>query len=299
MDLLLIPLLNGLSYGLLLFMLSAGLTLIFSLMGVMNFAHAGFYMIGAYVAVACTQVLGFWAALVVAPAVAGLLGLAFERWVLAAVHRHGHVHEMLATFGLSLLMLEAVQLVWGRGPQETRVPDWLQGPVALGPDLVFPAYRVFMMAAALLMLLGLWAVFTRTRLGLVLRASLTHPQMAQALGHDVPRVMRGVFAGGTALAGLAGAIGGNAYTTEPAMAAALGPILFVVIVVGGLGSLGGALLASLLIGLLQSLAVAFDRPIAGSAGALTLSQLAPLLPYALLVVVLVLRPRGLLGRRGH
>ena len=295
MDLLLIPLLNGLSYGLLLFMLSAGLTLIFSLMGVMNFAHAGFYMVGAYAAVACTQLLGFWAALLAAPLVAGALGLAFERWVLAAVHRHGHVHEMLATFGLSLLMLEAVQLVWGRGPQETRVPDWLQGPVALGPDLVFPAYRVFMMAAAVLMLGGLWAVFTRTRLGLLLRASLTHPQMAQALGHDVPRVMRGVFAGGTALAGLAGAIGGNAYTTEPAMAAALGPLLFVVIVVGGLGSLGGALLASLLIGLLQSLAVAFDRPL----GALTLSQLAPLLPYALLVAVLVLRPQGLLGRRVH
>ena len=295
MDLLLIPLLNGLSYGLLLFMLSAGLTLIFSLMGVMNFAHAGFYMVGAYVAVACTQLLGFWAALVAAPLVAGALGLIFERWVLAAVHRHGHVHEMLATFGLSLLMLEAVQLVWGRGPQATRVPDWLQGPITLGPDLVFPAYRVFMMAAALLMLGGLWAVFTRTRLGLLLRASLTHPQMAQALGHDVPRVMRGVFAGGTALAGLAGAIGGNAYTTEPAMAAALGPLLFVVIVVGGLGSLGGALLASLLIGLLQSLAVAFDQPVGG----LTLSQLAPLLPYALLVAVLVLRPQGLLGRRVH
>ena len=295
MDLLLIPLLNGLSYGLLLFMLSAGLTLIFSLMGVMNFAHAGFYMVGAYVAVACTQALGFWARCWWRPRWPVPMGLAFERWVLAAVHRHGHVHEMLATFGLSLLMVEVVQLVWGRGPQETRVPAWLQGPIALGDHLVFPAYRVFMMVAALLMLLGLWAVFTRTRLGLVLRASLTHPQMAQALGHDVPRVMRGVFAGGTALAGLAGAIGGNAYTTEPAMAAALGPLLFVVIVVGGLGSLGGALLASLLIGLLQSLAVAFDRPLGG----LTLSQLAPLLPYALLVAVLVLRPQGLLGRRVH
>ncbi len=295
MDLIVVPLLNGLSYGLLLFMLSAGLTLIFSLMGVMNFAHASFYMLGAYVAVACTQALGFWAALLAAPLAAGALGLAVERWVLAAVHRHGHVHEMLATFGLSLLMLEGVQLVWGRAPQETRVPTWLQDPIVWGDGLVFPAYRVFMMAAALAMLLGLWAVFTHTRLGLVLRAALTHPQMAQALGHDVPRVMRGVFAGGTALAGLAGAIGGNAYTTEPAMAAALGPLLFVVIVVGGLGSLGGALLASLVIGLLQSLAVAFDRPL----GALTLSQLAPLLPYALLVAVLVLRPQGLLGRRVH
>jgi branched-chain amino acid transport system permease protein len=150
-----------------------------------------------------------------------------------------------------------------------------------------------MMAVALAMLVGLWAAFTHTRLGLVLRAALSHPQTAQALGHDVPRVMRWVFAGGTALAGLAGAIGGNAYTTEPAMAAAVGPILFVIIVIGGLGSLAGALLASLLIGLLQSLAVAFDRDL----GTVSLSQVAPLLPYALLVAVLVLRPRGLLGTR--
>ncbi len=293
MDLLVLPLLNGLSYGLLLFMLSAGLTLIFSLMGVMNFAHAGFYMIGAYVAYACTQWLGFWAALVAAPLVAGALGLLFERVVLARVHRHGHVHEMLATFGLAALMVEAVQLVWGRAPLETRIPELLQGPLFVWQGSAFPAYRAFMMAMALAMMIGLWALFTRTRLGLVLRASLTHPQMAQALGHDVPRVMRGVFAGGTALAGLAGAIGGNAYTTEPAMAAALGPILFVIIVVGGMGSLAGALLASLLIGLLQSLAVAFDRPLGG----VTLSQVAPLLPYALLVLVLAVRPRGLLGHR--
>lgn len=293
MELLALPLLNGLSYGLLLFMLSAGLTLIFSLMGVMNFAHAGFYMIGAYVAVACTQWLGFWAALLAAPLVAGLLGAAFEHWCLARVHRHGHVHEMLATFGLALLMVEAVQLVWGRAPLTSRIPDALQGPLFSWPGGALPAYRAFMMVVALAMLVGLWAAFTHTRLGLVLRAALSHRQTAQALGHDVPRVMRWVFAGGTALAGLAGAIGGNAYTTEPAMAAAIGPILFVIIVIGGLGSLAGALLASLLIGLLQSFAVAFDRDL----GAVSLSQVAPLLPYALLVAVLVLRPRGLLGTR--
>lgn len=293
MEALLIPLLNGLAYGLLLFMLAAGLTLIFSLMGVMNFAHAGFYMIGAYAALAATPWLGFWAALAVAPLAAGLLGLAFERWVLSRVHRHGHVHEMLATFGLGALMVEAVQLAWGRAPLPAQVPQVLQGAAFTWAGGAFPAYRAFMMAMALAMLLALWALFARTRLGLVLRASLTHPQMAQALGHDVPRVMRGVFAGGTALAGLAGAIGGNAYTTEPSMAAALGPILFVVVVVGGLGSLAGAFVAALLIGLAQSFAVAFDRPL----GALSLSQLAPLLPYALLVAVLVLRPRGLLGTR--
>lgn len=293
MELLAIPLLNGLSYGLLLFMLGAGLTLIFSLMGVMNFAHAAFYMLGAYVGHACTQALGFWTALVVAPLVAALLGLALERWVLARVHALGHVHEMLATFAVALLMTELVQLVWGRAPLDAQVPAALAGPLFQWDGGAFPAYRAFMMAVALLMLLGLWAVFTRTRLGLVLRAALTHPHMAQALGHDVPRVMRAVFAAGTGLAGLAGAIGGNAYTTEPSMAAALGPILFVVVVVGGLGSLAGAFWAALIVGVLQSLAVAYDRPLGG----LMLSQLAPLLPYLLMVVVLAWRPQGFLGRR--
>lgn len=296
MENLLVPLLNGLSYGLLLFLLGAGLTLIFSLMGVMNFAHAGFYMLGAYAALAATPWLGFWWALGVAPLVAGLTGLAFERGCLARVHRLGAMHEMLATFGLLLLLTEAVQLVWGRAPLESRVPVLLQGP--LWPGLAFPAYRGFMMALALVLLAGLWLVFVRTRLGLVLRAALTHPQMAQALGHDVPGLMRAVFAGGCALAGLAGAIGGNAFTTEPAMAAALGPILFVIVVVGGLGSLAGAFVAALGVGLAQSFAVAFDRPL-GPSGGITLSQIAPLLPYALLVAVLAWRPRGLMGSRTH
>jgi branched-chain amino acid transport system permease protein len=294
METLLVPLLNGLSYGLLLFLLGAGLTLIFSLMGVMNFAHAGFYMLGAYAALAATPWLGFWLALGVAPLVAGAAGLVFERACLARVHRLGAMHEMLATFGLLLLLTELVQLVWGRAPLESRVPAALQGP--LWPGLAFPAYRGFMMAMALALLAGLWFTFVRTRLGLVLRAALTHPQMLQALGHDVPGVMRAVFAGGCALAGLAGAIGGNAFTTEPAMAAALGPILFVIVVVGGLGSLAGAFVAALGVGLAQSFAVAFDRPLGGG---ITLSQVAPLLPYALLVAVLAWRPRGLMGSREH
>ncbi len=206
MEFTLISLLNGLSYGLLLFMLSSGLTLIFSMMGVLNFAHASFYMLGA-----------------------------------------------------------------------------------------------------------IWLLLTRTRIGLVIQAALTHPEAVEALGHNVPRVFMGVFGGGCALAALAGVIGGNAFVTEPAMAATVGSIIFVVVVVGGMGSLGGALLASILIGMLQTFAVALDWSLLGPLGRLgisvppdffayrllsiTLSEVAPILPYLLLVLVLILRPRGLLGQR--
>ena len=282
-----ISLLNGLSYGLLLFMLSAGLTLIYSMMGVLNFAHASFYMLGAYLAWSVSHWLGFWPALLLAPLLAGVLGALLERHLLRRVHRFGQVSELLLTFGVSTLLLETVQLVWGQGVLDYRVPTLLEGPLFMLYGVQFPAYRAFMMAAALavLALLALW--FRRSRSGLVLQAALTHPEMAQVLGHDVPRLFMRVFGGGCALAALAGVLGGNAFVTEPGMAAAVGHLVFVVVVVGGLGSLQGSLLASLAIGLLQTFAVASS----------TLSGLAPVLPYLLLVLTLLLRPRGLLGRR--
>lgn len=293
MELLALSLLNGLSYGLLLFMLSAGLTLIFSLMGVLNFAHASFYMLGAYLAHSAAQWWGFWPALLIAPLAVGALGAWFEHVILRRVHPLGHVPELLVTFGLSYVILEVVQLIWGRGPVDYRVPPELAGTLFSLFDMQFPAYRAFMMAVSLVVMGVLAWLLRRSRWGLVVQAALTHPQMVQALGHDVPRVFMGVFAGGAALAALAGVLGGNAFVTEPGMAATVGSIVFVVIVVGGLGSLTGAFIASLLMGLLQTFAVALDVPL----GPVRLSQLAPLLPYLLLVVVLVLRPRGLMGQR--
>jgi branched-chain amino acid transport system permease protein len=281
-----ISLLNGLSYGLLLFMLSSGLTLIFSMMGVLNFAHASFYMLGAYFGYSVTEWLGFWPALVLAPLMVGALGALFERFVLRRVHRFGHVAELLITFGMSYLILEGVQLVWGRSSVDYRVPVALDGPLLTLFDTQFPLYRAFMMAVALLMLAALWLLLTRSRVGLVIQAALTHPGMVEALGHNVPRVFMWVFGGGCALAGLAGVLGGNAFVTEPGMAMAVGGIIFVVVVVGGIGSLGGAFLASLLIGLMQTFAVGLDVSVA------------PILPYLLLVLVLIFRPRGLLGARG-
>ena len=283
-----IALLNGVSYGLLLFMLSAGLTLIFSMMGVLNFAHTSFYMLGAYVAYSLSEAVGFWPALVLSPLAVGALGALFERYSLRRVHQFGHVPELLVTFGLSYLILEVVQLVWGRATVPYGLPTQLQGPLFTLYGTQFPKSRAFIMLVALAMLAAVWWLLTRTRIGLVIQAALHHPDMVQALGHNVPRVFMGVFGGGCALAALAGVIGGNTYITEPAMAGSVGSIIFVVVVVGGIGSLAGAFLASLLIGLVQTFAVAMDGIAA---------QVAPILPYLLLVLMLVFRPQGLLGAK--
>ena len=308
-----VSLLNGVSYGLLLFMLSSGLTLIFSMMGVLNFAHASFYMLGAYVAYSVTVLVGFWWALLIAPLLVGLLGASFEKYCLRRVHKFGHVPELLITFGLSYILLELVQLVWGRSSVDYRVPAALDGPLFTIFGTQFPMYRGFMMLVAVLMLIAVWLLLTRTRIGLVIQAALTHPETAEALGHNVPRVFMLVFGGGAALAGLAGVIGGNAFVTEPGMAATVGSVIFVVVVVGGMGSLAGAFLASLLIGVLQTFAVAMDGSLMSAVRMvgmmvtpetfgyavlkLKISQVAPILPYLLLVLMLIFRPKGLLGTR--
>ena len=308
-----ISLLNGVSYGLLLFMLSSGLTLIFSMMGVLNFAHTSFYMLGAYFAFTISGVVGFWPALVLAPLLVFVLGAAFERYALRRVHKFGHVPELLVTFGLSYLILEVVQLVWGRSTVPYGLPEQLQGPLFSLYGTQFPKSRSFVMLVALLMLLSVWLLLTRTRIGLVIQAALKYPEMVEALGHNVPRVFMLVFGGGAALAGLAGVIGGNTYVTEPAMAASVGSIIFVVVVVGGMGSLAGAFIASLLIGVVQTFAVALDYSLIHVFKALgvavtdqtfgypllklTISQVAPILPYLFLVLILIFRPKGLLGTR--
>lgn len=308
-----ISLLNGVAYGLLLFMLSSGLTLIFSMMGVLNFAHTSFYMLGAYFAYTVSGIVGFWPALFIAPLLVGGLGALFERFSLRRVHKFGHVPELLVTFGLSYLILELVQLIWGRATVPYALPEQLQGPLFTLYGTQFPKSRSFVMFVALLMLLSVWLLLTRTRIGLVIQAALKYPDMVEALGHNVPRVFMLVFGGGCALAGLAGVIGGNTYITEPAMAMSVGSIIFVVVVVGGMGSLAGAFVASLLIGLVQTFAVALDHSLATALAALgvqvteqtfgwpvlklTISQVAPILPYLFLVLILIFRPKGLLGTR--
>src|SRR6266581_4927580 len=245
MEFFLVQALNGISYGLLLFMLSSGLTLVFSLMGVLNFAHASFYMLGAYFAFQVSSRIGFWPALVLAPILVGAIGMLVERFGLRKVHRYGQVAELLFTFGLAYLIDEAVHLVWGRSAVDYRVPPDLDGPLFAIFTSQYPIYRGFMMLVSVAMLIAIWLALTRTRIGLVIQAALTHPQTVEALGHNVPRVFMLVFGSGCALAGLAGVIGGITFVTEPSMAATVGSIIFVVVVVGGMGSLVGGLLQTL------------------------------------------------------
>jgi len=313
MEFFLVSLLNGVSYGLLLFMLTSGLTIVFSLMGVLNFAHASFYMLGAYFAYQVSRWIGFWPALALAPLVVGAVGMAVERFGLRRVHRYGHVAELLFTFGLAYLIEEAVHLVWGRASLDYRVPPELDGPLFTIYGSAYPVFRGFMMLVAVAMLISIWLTLTRTRIGLVIQASLTHPRTVEALGHDVPRVFMLVFGGGAALAGLAGVIGGAAFVTEPGMAATVGSIVFVIVVVGGMGSLAGAFIASLAIGIIQTFSVALDYSLADLLAGigvslapgtllhqvmtLTIAQTAPVIPYLLMVLVLIFRPKGLMGKR--
>ncbi len=312
-ELVVISTLNGVLYGLLLFLLASGLTLIFSMMGVLNFAHASFYMLGAFFGYQISRWVGFFPALLIAPVLVGIAGAAVERYGLRHVHRHGHGAELLFTFGVALVIEEVVHIVWGRSPVDFRVPAVLDVPAFTVFATNYPAYKLFMLAISVAIFAGLFALLTRTRVGLVVQAALTHPHMVAHLGHNVPLVFMGVFGVGAALAGIAGVIAGPALVTQASMAALLGPVVFVVVVLGGLGSLKGALVASVLIGLIQTFAVSVNlslsdifagsgvnpapRTLGGDLWRVTLAQIAPILPYVILVLVLAFKPKGLFGTR--
>jgi branched-chain amino acid transport system permease protein len=313
LELIVVSTLNGVLFGMLLFLMASGLTLIFSMMGVLNFAHASFYMLGAFFGFQLARWVGFWPSLVLAPVLVGALGALVERYGLRHVHRHGHVAELLFTFGLAYVVEEVVQMIWGKLPADYRVPEALDFSAFTVFSTNYPAYKMFMLLIAIGIFVVLFAVLTRTRVGLIIQAALSRPDMVAMLGHNVPRVFMLAFGCGTGLAALAGVIAGPALVTQSNMAALLGPILFVVVVVGGLGSLAGAFIASLLIGLIQTFAVALDISLADLFGTIgitlgpdsffsdiwrvTVAQIAPIIPYLLLVLVLIFRPRGLLGTR--
>jgi len=313
LEIVIISTLNGVLYGMLLFLMASGLTVIFSMMGVLNLAHASFYMLGAFFGFEISRRLGFWPALVVAPVLVALIGMAVERYGLRRVHRHGHVAELLFTFGLTFVIKEVVEMVWGKLPTDYRVPPALDFSAFTLFSSSYPAFKLFVLLISVAIFLVLLMIIRHTRIGLIVQAALSHPGMVGMLGHNVDRIFMLVFGVGVGLAAVAGVIAGPILVTQSNMAGLLGPILFVVVVVGGLGSLGGALAASLLIGLVQTFAVAFNVSLAdvfgNSAAAavlsdwlsdiwrVTVAQIAPILPYLLLVLILIFRPRGLMGTR--
>ena len=277
--------LHGLAYAGLLFLVSAGLTLVFGMMNVLNFAHAAMYMLGAYFSFTLLHATGqFWLCLLVCPLLLFIIGALVERFLLRRVHTFGHLHELLLTFGLAYIITELVKLIWGNFPLAVNIGGFLGRTVEFF-GLIYPIYRIFIFGCAVIVGLTMAAILYKTRLGIILRAAVNDSEMVNALGFNVPLVFTGVFAFGAALSGLAGVIAGPLLTTYPGMAHEILIDAFVVIVVGGFGSLGGAVVASLLIGELQSF------------GVLLFPKLSLALVYMLMAAVLVIKPSGLFGEK--
>jgi len=273
-------------------------------------------MLGAYFAYTISTYTGFWMGLLIAPILVGVLGALVERYGLRRVHQYGHVPELIFTFGLALLIEEVVQFVWGRDRVPYEIPDVLEFAAFSVSGYAIPAYKIFMIFTSMAIFIVLLWILTRTRVGMIIQAALSYPRTVEALGHNVPMVFMGVFGVGTALAGVAGVIAGPVLSTFPGMAVVLGSIVFVTIVIGGLGSLWGALVASLLIGWITTFAKAYniraedvlngigistpenlDESIWRDLWTITSPQIADILPYILMVLILVFRPHGLFGKR--
>ncbi|HWK83778.1 MAG TPA: branched-chain amino acid ABC transporter permease [Caldimonas sp.] len=283
----LIQCLNSIQYGLLLFLVASGLTLIFGIMGVINLAHGSFYMIGAYMAfalaapVAATFGGGFFSTLVVGLALAVVLGYVLEWAFFSFLYEREHLQQVLMTYGLILVFEETRSLLVGDDVHGVSAPPWLSGTIALGDTMTYPVYRLFISAVCLLLALGMYLVFTRTRLGMMVRAGSTNREMVQSLGIDIQFLYRIVFAAGVAIAVLAGMVAAPVSSVYPGMGNTVLILCFVVVVIGGIGSIRGALLASLLIGVVDTF------------GKVLLPQAAGVLVYVLMALILLWRPDGL------
>jgi len=276
---------HGLVYGMLLFLVASGLTLVFGMMGVLNLAHAAFYMLGAYLAYTVTVYLGnFWLSLIVAPLIVGVLGVLIERFLLRKAHKGGHVAELLLTFGVFYVLSELVRLIWGSNPLPVPVPPLLTGDIPF-MGMTYPIYRLFILLFSAIILTGMALLLMRTRIGILVRAAVSDRDMVDALGTNVPVLFMGVFGGGAALAALAGVIAAPFLSVLPGMGLDILLDCFVVIVIGGFGSLFGAFIAALMIGELQSF------------GILWVPRLAMVFQFLLMVIVLIVRPTGLLGEK--
>jgi branched-chain amino acid transport system permease protein len=278
-----IQILHGLAYGMLLFLVASGLTLVFGMMNVLNIAHASFYMLGAYFSYQMLKMGGnFWVGLVVCPLLVGLLGVFMERFLLRRVHAGGHVQEFVITFGILFVINELVKWIWGTAPLPVPIPPALSGSVMIMGN-VYPVYRLFILFFSLGILIFLAFILMKTRLGITVRAAVSDRDMVSALGTNTPRVFMLVMGIGTWLAGLAGVIAGPFISTYPGMALEILVDCFIVTVTGGLGSLLGAVVASFLIGQLSSFGILF------------IPRFAIVFAFLLMAVVLIIKPSGLFG----
>jgi len=279
--------LNALQVGLLLFLVASGLTLIFGIMGVINLAHGSFYMIGAYMAFALAPIVGatfgggFFATLLVGLVLAVLLGYVLEWVFFSYLYEREHLQQVLMTYGLILVFEEARSLLVGDDVHGVKAPDILAGTLPLGDVMTYPVYRMFISAVCVALALGMYLVFTRTRLGMMIRAGSTNREMVQSLGVDIKFLYRVVFAAGVAIAVLAGMVAAPVSSVYPGMGNTVLIICFVVVVIGGIGSIRGALLAALLIGLVDTF------------GKVMLPQAAGVLVYILMALILLWKPDGL------
>ena len=283
----LIQCLNSLQYGLLLFLVASGLTLIFGIMGVINLAHGSFYMIGAYMAFALAPVVGatfgggFFATMLVGVVLAVILGYVLEWAFYSYLYEREHLQQVLMTYGLILVFEELRSLIVGDDVHGVKAPEILAGTIALGDTMTYPVYRLFISGVCLMLALGMYIVFTRTRLGMMIRAGSTNREMVQSLGIDIQFLYRVVFAAGVAIAVLAGMVAAPVSSVYPNMGGQVLIICFVVVVIGGIGSIRGALLAALLIGFVDTF------------GKVLLPQAAGVLVYVLMALILLWKPDGL------
>ncbi len=283
----LIQCLNSLQYGLLLFLVASGLTLIFGIMGVINLAHGSFYMIGAYMAFALAPVVGatfgggFFSTLVVGVVLAVILGYLLEWVFYSYLYEREHLQQVLMTYGLILVFEELRSLIVGDDVHGVAPPDILAGTLPLGDVMTYPVYRLFISGVCLLLALGMWFVFTRTRLGMMIRAGASNREMVQSLGLDIKFLYRVVFAAGVAIAVLAGMVAAPVSSVYPNMGGQVLIICFVVVVIGGIGSIRGALLAALLIGFVDTF------------GKVVFPQAAGVLVYVMMALILLWKPDGL------
>jgi branched-chain amino acid transport system permease protein len=276
---------HGLAYGMLLFLVASGLTMIFGMMGILNIAHASFFMLSGYFCYQIVQTTGqFWLALLIAPVVAAFFGILVERFLLRPVHAQGHLAELLVTVGVMMVILETVKLFWGTESMLLKIPQQLSGLVQFA-GLSYPVYRLFIIGLSAVVL-GLMALLLyKTRLGVVVRAAVSDADMVNALGINTPLVFMLVFGIGTWLAGVAGVVAGPLLTVFPGMADQIGMDAFVVVVVGGFGSLLGAFVVALFLGELNAYGIQF------------IPRLAPVLMFAFMGIVLAFKPMGLFGER--